>query len=103
MLWNFHIPGKGNGLVRVKTLRELGGIARAGNRGNKTQAVALSLIKRLPGKGYHVFIDNLFTSTKFLELLRSRRYSVTGTCRTNAGILTELIKINKSDKNDIIP
>jgi hypothetical protein len=56
----------------------------------------------LPGKGYHVFIDNLFTSTKFLELLRSRGYGATRTCQTNAGILTELIEIKKSDKNDII-
>jgi hypothetical protein len=49
-----------------------------------------------------VFIDNLFTSTKFLEFLRSNRISATDTCQTNAEVLQELINIKASDKNDII-
>jgi hypothetical protein len=37
-----------NGPVGVRTPRELGGTKKAGNGGNKTQAVVLHLIKRLP-------------------------------------------------------
>jgi hypothetical protein len=40
------------------------------NGGNKTQVVVLYLIKRLPkppkGSGYHVYLDNLFVSTRFV-------------------------------------
>jgi hypothetical protein len=66
LYWNWHVPGVKNGLVGVKTPRELGG-TRARNGGNKTQAVVLHLIKRLleppQGSGYHVYLDNLFVST----------------------------------------
>jgi hypothetical protein len=37
-----------NSPVGIYILRELGGIIKAGNGGNKTQAVVLHLIKRLP-------------------------------------------------------
>ncbi len=64
IVWNWHIPGIKNGPVGIKTPVELGGTKQAGNGGNKTQAVVLHLIKRLPeppqGSGYHVFLDNLF-------------------------------------------
>jgi len=56
--------------VGVRTPRELGGTIKAGNGGNKTQAVVLHLIKRVPkppeGSGYHVYLDNLFVSTRFI-------------------------------------
>jgi len=70
LVWNWHIPGQRNGPVGVRTPRELGGTIKAGNGGNKTQAVVLHLIKRLPkppeGSGYHVYLDNLFVSTRFV-------------------------------------
>ena len=54
----------------VHTLRELGGTIKAGNGGNKTQVVVLHLIKRLPkspeGSSYHVYLDYLFISTRFI-------------------------------------
>jgi hypothetical protein len=54
----------------VYTPRELGRIIKAGNGGNKIQAVVLYLIKRLPeppkGSGYYVYLDNLFVSTRFI-------------------------------------
>jgi hypothetical protein len=71
LLWIWHIPGKGNGPVGVRTPRELGGSVRNRKGGNKTQAAYLELLKRLPRKGYQVFVDNLFTSTRFFELLRT--------------------------------
>jgi hypothetical protein len=56
--------------VGVRTPRELGGIIKAGKRGNKIPALVLHLIKRLPkppeGSGYHVYLDNLFISTRFV-------------------------------------
>jgi hypothetical protein len=56
--------------VGVRTLRELGGTIKAGNRGNKIQVVVLHLIKRLPKppkeSGYYVYLNNLFISTRFV-------------------------------------
>jgi hypothetical protein len=107
LVWNWHIPGEKNGPVGVKTPRELGGTIRAGNGGNKTQAVVLHLIKRLlkppQGSGYHVFLDNLFVSTRFVEYARSQGVGVTGTCRHKSRIMKELASLKKEDKKDVIP
>jgi hypothetical protein len=102
-VWNWHKPGEKNGPVGVKTPVELGGTKRDGKGGNRTQAVVLKLLERLPGKGYHCFMDNLFVSERFLEFLRSKGYGATGTCRTNSGVITELIDLKKKDKGDTIP
>jgi hypothetical protein len=64
--------------------------------------VALKLIESLPGPGYHIFIDNLLTSTKFFELFRARGFDATGTCRTNSGVVEELVERKRSDKKDVI-
>jgi hypothetical protein len=52
----------------------------------------------LPRARYHVYLDNLFTSTKLLELLRAKGYAAIGTCRTTLGVLLELIELKKKDK-----
>jgi hypothetical protein len=61
--------------VGVCTSRKLGGTIKAGNGGNKIQAVVLHLIKRLPkspkGSGYYVYLDNLFISTRFVQYART--------------------------------
>jgi hypothetical protein len=105
LVWNWHIPGEKNGPVGVRTSRELGRTIRAGNGGNKTQAVVLHLINRLPrppqGSGYHVFLDNLFVSTRFVKYTRSQGIGVTGTCREKGGINKELLKLKNEDKKDI--
>jgi transposase IS4-like protein len=104
--WNWHIPGDKNGPIGVKTPRELGGTIKEGKGGNKTQAVALHLISRLPkppvGYSYHVFLDNLFVSTKMVEYARSLGIAVTGTCRDNGGVIQELLDLKKKDKKDMI-
>jgi hypothetical protein len=106
LLWNWYIPGEKNRPVGVRTPRELGGTIKAGNGGNKTQAVVLHLIKQLPsppkGCGYHVFLDNLFVSTRFVEYARSQGVGVTGTCRDKSGIMKELAELKKQDKKDVI-
>jgi len=65
------VPGIKNGPVGVRTPRELRGSIKDRKGGNKTQAVVLHLIGRLqrplPGFLYHVYLDNLFVSTKFVE------------------------------------
>jgi hypothetical protein len=75
LVWNWHIPGQKNGPLGVRTPRELGGTIKAGNGGNKIQAVVLHLIKRLPkspkGSGYYVYLDNLFISTRFVQYART--------------------------------
>ncbi len=91
----------------VRTPRELGGTKKEGNRGNKTQVVVLHLINRLPkppkGSGYHVYLDNLFVSTRFVQYARSQGVVITGTCRTDAGVIKELLDLQKIDKKDVIP
>jgi hypothetical protein len=107
IVWNWHIPGMKNGLVRVKTPRELGGTIRDNNSGNKIQAIVLYLIKRLlkplQGSGYHVFLDNLFVSTRLVEYARSQGVGVTGTCQEKGAIIQELLDLKKSDRRDVIP
>jgi hypothetical protein len=100
------VPGQKNGPLGVKTPRELGGTIKAGKGGNKTQAVVLHLIKRLPkplkGLGYHVFLDNLFVSTRIVEYARSQGVGITGTCRDTGGVIQELLDLKKKDKSDVI-
>ena len=99
--WVWHYPGRKNGPIGVKTPKELGG-TKTGKGGNKTQAMVVHLLEQLPKRDspytYHVYLDNLFVSTKLLELLRSLGYAATGTCRTTSGILSELIKLKSKDK-----
>jgi hypothetical protein len=77
--------------VNIRTPRELRGIIKAGNRGNKTQAVALYLIRRLLkppiGHNYHVFLNNLFISTRIVKYARSLGIAVTGTYRDIGGVI----------------
>jgi len=101
------VPGDKNRPVGVKTPRELGGTIKEGKGGDKTQAVALHLISRLPkplaGYSYHVFLDNLFVSTKMVEYARSLSIAITGTCKDNRGVIQELLDLKKKDKKDVIP
>jgi len=107
LVWNWHIPGVKNGLVGVRTPRELGGTKKAGKGGNKTQAVVLHLLNRLPkppqGSSYHVYLDNLFVSTRFVQFTWSQGITITGTCRTNTRVIKELLDLHKRDKKDVIP
>jgi hypothetical protein len=43
-------------------------------------------------------IDNLFVTNNFCEVMYDRGYGVTGTCRTNSGVISELVKMKKGDK-----
>jgi hypothetical protein len=107
IVWNWHTPGIKNGPVGVRTPRELGGTKKEGKGGNKTQAVVLHLLNRLPkppqGSGYHVYLDNLFVSTRFVQYARSKGVAITGTCRDTGGVIKELLELKKKDKKDVIP
>lgn len=88
--WNWHTPGEKNGPVDVKVPRALGGSAK-GVGGNKTQAVIAKMMDELPQATnnplYHLWLDNLFTSTRFLIYMRDeKKIGISGTTRTNAGI-----------------
>lgn len=92
LLWNWHSPGEGKGPLDTGTPREFGGTAKAGNRGNKTQAVVVKLVGQLPESEYHVWLDNLFTSTPFLEYMRKLGFGVTGTTRLNGRLTPEILE-----------
>ena len=95
--WVWYKPGNKFGPVGVETPIELRGSASS-KGGNKTQAVVLHLLEQLPPARYHVYLDNLFTSHKLMEVLRSRGFSATGICRTNSGVISELVDLKKNDK-----
>lgn len=66
------------------------------------------LLRLLPKRPYNspyvVYLDNLFTSTKLLKLLRKEGFGATGTARTNSGIYDGFIKKKQFDKaKDIEP
>ena len=68
--------------------------------------MVLHLIKQLPsppkGSGYHVFLDNLFVSTRFVKYARIQGIGVTGTYRDKSGIIKELAELKKQDKKNVI-
>jgi hypothetical protein len=95
--WIWHKPGSKYGPEGIKTPEALGGTL-SGKGGNKTQAVVLHLLEQLPPARYHVYLDNLFTSHKLMEVLRARGFGATGTCQTNSGVISELVDIKKNNK-----
>jgi hypothetical protein len=60
--------------------------------------VVVYLLDQLPPARYHVYLDNLFTSTKLLELLRSKGYVAIGTYRIISSVLLELVELKKKGK-----
>ncbi len=96
------MPGDKNGPVGVLTPIELGGTTKAGKGGNKTQAVALHLIRRLPkpsiGCSYHGFLDNLFVSTRMVTYARSLGMAITVICRDTGGVIQELLDLKRSTR-----
>ena len=58
----------------------------------------LHLLERLPLAKCYVYLDNLFTSHKLMEVLRARGFRATRTCRMNSSIISELVDIKKNDK-----
>jgi len=75
----------------VRILRELRGTIKARKGGNKMQAVVLHLVKRLQKPPlsftYHIFLDNLFISTKFVEYAHTQGIAITSTCRDTRGVI----------------
>ena len=69
---------------------------------NKTAAVVPFLLESLPklkkGLQYHVWLDNLFVSTKLLCYLRVLGYDAAGTANAKSGIIVHLINLKKEDK-----
>jgi len=104
IVWVYHQPGLNKGPVNIRCPVELGGTKKAGNRGNRTQAVIWHMLKRLPRTIVrHCFLDNLFVSYKFLAFMRQEGFAITGTTRPQSGVHKKLINIQKSDKKDIVP
>ncbi len=69
ILWNWHVLGEKNGLVRVRTLRELGGTIKVGNGRNKIQAIVLHLIKQLSSPLKALAITYFLITSLFLLVL----------------------------------
>jgi hypothetical protein len=99
LLRNWHKPWSKLGPIDVQVPCKLGG-SKNGKGGNKTQAVVLHLVERLPKARCRIYMDSLFTSGRFFELLRKRGYAATGTCRVNSGVHQDLVKLKKGDKGE---
>jgi hypothetical protein len=48
--------------------------------------------------GYYIYLNNLFTSTKLLELLWSKGHAAIGIYKTISRVILELIELKKKDK-----
>ncbi|RKK86525.1 hypothetical protein BFJ68_g17133 [Fusarium oxysporum] len=65
---------------------------------NSTQSVVIALINLLPELTYHVFVDNLFSSSDLFLSLRQHGHGATGTARPNCSIYKGLADAKKADK-----
>ncbi|KAJ3454091.1 hypothetical protein MRS44_017985 [Fusarium solani] len=63
---------------------------------NSTQSVVVALANMLPKAIYHVFVDNLFSSSDLIRSLRKHDHGATGTARPNCGIHKELQQDKKA-------
>jgi hypothetical protein len=59
--------------------------------------VVVSLVLRLLGTIYHIFLDNLFSSPDLFRALRDRGIAATGTCRTNCGLYKPFVIAKQQD------
>lgn len=57
-----------------------------------------AMLQSLPRAQYHLYLDNLFVSNAFCEFTYDHECGVTGTCRTNSGIIKELATLKATDK-----
>ncbi|WAO97069.1 Hypothetical protein NCS54_01477500 [Fusarium falciforme] len=64
---------------------------------NSTQSVVVALANLLPKATYHVFVDNLFSSSDLFRSLRKHGHGATGTARPDCGIHKELQQDKKAD------
>lgn len=94
--WDWHRPGKKHGPIGVVVPK-----LPKDQTINKTQVVVPHLLSKLPltTHTYHVYLDNLFTSTNFLLYFRHLGYGATGTCCTSSGIIAELVETKRVEKD----
>jgi hypothetical protein len=55
--------------------------------------VVVALVNLLPEARYHVFLDNLFSSSNLFRRLRRLGHNATGTARRNCGLYRLLVKL----------
>jgi hypothetical protein len=98
MRWTWHIPGSKYGPIGVEFRRGRPKTTSPTKIAdlNPTQAVVAALISKLPTGTYHIFLDNLFSAPDLLIVLRHLGVGATGTCRTNCGLYSRLIKVQGS-------
>ncbi|KAF5696633.1 hypothetical protein FMUND_15636 [Fusarium mundagurra] len=64
---------------------------------NSAQSVVVALANMLPKATYHVFVDNLFSSSDLFRSPREHGYGAIGTVRPNCYIHKELQQDKKAD------
>ena len=84
--WLFHMPGfKPLGVTAIPEI----------SLTNYTAAVVPTLLQQLPewdNGHYHIWLDNLFTSSRLLSYLHSNNVGASGTARANSGIHQDILK-----------
>lgn len=72
---------------------------------NNTQQVIVALLRQLPTGQYHVFLNNLFSSTSLFTYLHTYlNYAATGTAHQRSGVNKALLALKKlNSTQDHIP
>ena len=83
--WLFHMPGfRPLGVTAIPEISPT----------NYTAAIIPTLLRQLPewdNGHYHIWLDNLFTSSKLLSYLHGKNVGASGTARPNSGIHQDIL------------
>jgi hypothetical protein len=97
--WAFHMPGPKR--KRVTVGPQIKGFIPKRAKVSPTASVVPLLLQRLPDWDeykYHVYLDNLFTSSKLLIYCYGLHIGVTGTARAKAGVYVDIVEVHKTEK-----
>ncbi|KFA55602.1 hypothetical protein S40293_10301 [Stachybotrys chartarum IBT 40293] len=60
--------------------------------------MVVSLLSRLPGAIYYIFLDNLFSLPYLFQALRQQGIAATGTTQVNYGIYAPFVVAKQEDR-----
>ena len=95
LCWNNYILGAHftSKIAKIDGLKKQKGLP-------DTSAVCLQLMKLLPANQHVCYLDNFFTRTELLRLLRGHGYAACGTAKQGSGIHPDLVTLREVSKKN---